>query len=464
MYEESNAFVQERLELVTERIGQIAQEKASSVGEAYRDYFTVTAEYLLTLKELADKALDGTLAKMTEEQGKALNDRLYADVQVAGYETSYANPAYACEKMGVEYGQILAMLSTRIHGTAPECAQADLQVLCLYAELFVEIFNCFEDEADLSEKELKSIVYSFMHDNTEVFEELQLRRLIMPEYDYEQTIVMEADLSDTAYLYRYGRCIGKDEIESARFLNTFSEEEMQSMADTFTEGYRIGFATCNKDISLKNLAEIRYPMGFERMIRLAVRNFEKIGLKSVLCPFSISENKQYVYDHREDRGLWLDKPLIERRLEVNRSVWESLKEIAPGYGGPAVIDIFGTEPFAPEQKAANVKFTDRQQQLSVYERSEVSQIINKYIHGEERSFTIIAYPVPAIGDKFREIFAETVRINTLVFSIAHCHLIRNQPHRRISVYPRGYPVLYPLFFIHQSAFCSPEISGSITIE
>ena len=34
-------------------------------------------------------------------------------------------------------------------------------------------------------------------------------------------------------------------------------------------------------------------------------------------------------------------------------------------------------------------------------------------HGEERSFTIIAYPVPAIGEKFREIFAETVRINTL---------------------------------------------------
>lgn len=413
MYEESNAFVKERLELVMERITQIAQEKASSVDEAYRAYFTVTARHLLALKCLADKASDGSLAKMTEAEGAALHERLYADVQQAGYATSYANPAYACEQLGEEYGQILAMLSDKIHNAAPECAQANLEDLCLFAELFVEIFNCFEDATDLSARELKSIVYSFMHDNTEVFEELRLRRLVMPEYDYEQEIVMEADLSDPSYLYRYGRCVGNDEFESARFLNTFSDEEMQSMADTFTEGYRIGFATCNKDISLKNVAEIRYPMGFERMIRLAVKNFEKIGLKSVLRPFSISENKQYVYDHREDRGLWLDKPFIERRLEVNRSVWESLKEIAPGYGGPAVIDIFGTEPFAPEQKAANVKFTDRQQELSVYERSEVSQLINKYIHGEERSFTIIAYPVPAIGEKFREIFAETVRINTL---------------------------------------------------
>ena len=43
----------------------------------------------------------------------------------------------------------------------------------------------------------------------------------------------------------------------------------------------------------------------------------------------------------------------------------------------------------------------------------LSQITNRYIRGDQRSFTIIAYPVPAIGEKFREIFAETVRINTL---------------------------------------------------
>lgn len=413
LYESSNEFVKERLELVMERIGQIADEKAASVGEAYREYFTGASAYLLVLDSLAKKALSGELAAISETEGAALNGRLYADVQNPGYETSYANPAYAVANIGEAYGQILAMLADQFHRIAPECAQGNLQDLCLFAELFVEIFNCFEDEEELSEKELKNIVYSFMHDNTEVFEELKIRRLVMPEYDYEQSIVMDAELSDTSYLYRYGRCVGKDEMESARFLNTFSEEEMQAMADTFTEGFRIGFATCNKDISLKSMVEIRYPMGFERMIRFAIRNFEAMGLKSVLRPFSISENKQYVYDHREDRGLWLDKPFIERILEADRNVWEKLKDIAPGYGGPAVIDTFGTEPFAPEQKPQNVKFTDRQQELSVYERSEVSQQINKYIHGEERSFTIIAYPVPAIGEKFREIFAETVRINTL---------------------------------------------------
>ena len=45
--------------------------------------------------------------------------------------------------------------------------------------------------------------------------------------------------------------------------------------------------------------------------------------------------------------------------------------------------------------------------------SESGQITNRYIIGEERSFTIIAYPVPEIGEQYPEIFRETVKINTL---------------------------------------------------
>ena len=45
--------------------------------------------------------------------------------------------------------------------------------------------------------------------------------------------------------------------------------------------------------------------------------------------------------------------------------------------------------------------------------SRAGQITNEYIKGEERSFTIIAFPVPDIGEQFEEIFAETVKINTL---------------------------------------------------
>ena len=46
-------------------------------------------------------------------------------------------------------------------------------------------------------------------------------------------------------------------------------------------------------------------------------------------------------------------------------------------------------------------------------RTEYVRIVQQYIKGEERSFTIIAFPIPEFGDKFEEMFDATVKINTL---------------------------------------------------
>ena len=40
-------------------------------------------------------------------------------------------------------------------------------------------------------------------------------------------------------------------------------------------------------------------------------------------------------------------------------------------------------------------------------------MLNDYVHLDTTSFSIVAYPIPAIGDSFEEIFAQTVKINTL---------------------------------------------------
>ena len=45
--------------------------------------------------------------------------------------------------------------------------------------------------------------------------------------------------------------------------------------------------------------------------------------------------------------------------------------------------------------------------------SKSGQMTNTYIPGDERSFTIIAWPVPEIGAEYEEIFDEVIRINTL---------------------------------------------------
>lgn len=399
LIKESNEELQERYELVAERVAELAKD-ASDAGK-YADYFEKTAQYLVLLNTIVNGA-----------KGKEIIEKLYADIIGDAYATSYANPTYAVEQFGEEAGHILTALSARVRGCRLSVFEGNLQNVCIISELFVELYSYFcEENVELAL--VKDALYSFMHDYTEVFNEDAIARLVNPDYDYYMDIVMDSDLSNTDYLYNYGLYVGENEIGISQFLNTFSDEEMQAMADTYTEGYRMGFVATQKDLSKKTTAEVRYPIGFERMVRVAVNNFEKLNLRCVLRPYSTSANKQYDYDHRENHALWMDKAYVERSLEVYRTVFEKYKDICPGYAGPAVIEVFGEEPFSPASKDANIRLDEKQQQLSIYERSQFGQMLNKAIHGEERSFTIIAYPIPEIGEQFEEIFAETVKLNTL---------------------------------------------------
>ena len=65
-------------------------------------------------------------------------------------------------------------------------------------------------------------------------------------------------------------------------MNSLPEEIINTMADTYTEGYRIGFEVTGKDLSKKAVVDVRYQLGFERMMRRALENFEKMGLLPVI--------------------------------------------------------------------------------------------------------------------------------------------------------------------------------------
>ncbi|MCM1106531.1 MAG: aminopeptidase [Blautia sp.] len=413
LFHDTNEEHKERLALVTERMKELAAQGADAVPGQYRQYFVQTAELLLLQSAIAQRAADG-LSQLTKEEGQDYNQRLFSDIQGEGYEKSYANPSCAGAQLG-EYAQLLCALNAEIHGISRRAFDGDYRYVCIYAELFVEIYNCFEAGAD--KEEISGILYSFMHDYADLFCAEKIRRMILPAYDRIQRLVMDSDLSDTAYLYRYGLYIGEDERKISEFLAGMKEEELQAMADTFTEGFRIGFITTGKDISIKSVVQISYPIGFERMVRAAVKNFAKLGLNPVMAPYSASADRQFAYDHKEDEALWLDNALIQRRLEVRRLTWEKYKEQAPQYAGPAVVETFGIPPFSPEQKPGRLSYSEKQQELTVYETGEELRLCNEAIHGEERSFTIIAYPLPSIGERFAEIFAETVKINTLDYNL-----------------------------------------------
>ncbi len=421
IYEELNHQARERFELMEERIAQICSK--AETKEQSADYFQKNAAFLLMLAKLYRdrKDVDSKSAAELKQQ----NFKLYEDILPEAYQSSYANPAYAIKVFGRELGEPLCLMAAHLRESIREVFRGNLLRLTIAMELFVEVYNTFEAWAREEEhaqgteraKELSQIFYWYFHDYSEIFQEESIRRQINPGENFETEIVLGADLTDPSYLYRYGAYIGANELVMAEFLNRLPEEKIQAMADTYTEGYRIGFEVTGKDISKKKVVQVRYPIGFERMVRAAIRNFEKMGLKPTMAATGTAANKQFDYDHKEDRAYYIDKAYVERCLEVRKTYFEEEKLLAAGMAGPAVIEVFGEEPFSPETKKEALHYDKKQQQLCVYEMSQAGQITNKYIKGEERSFTIIAYPVPAIGAQFEEIFEETVKINTLDYAL-----------------------------------------------
>lgn len=411
-YLEENIEISERFELVSDRVKGIVYE--TTVEQPFRDFFIKEAQFLLTVFNLYEQVQYGYYDKFSLKELEEKNEILYGELK-DHYEESYLNPAYAHKLLGEECGKELSWLAVKLRNSIVPAMIQRLSDIVIYAELFVEIYNIFEN-SDSRKKDIHSAIYWFEHDYSEVFLEHSLREMLDENCSVYLDIVMNSDLDDDRYLYRYGRNITENEKKTRRLLQTFSEEEIEAMSATYTEGYRKGFELAGKDLSKKGTVEIRYAVGFERMIRAAVRQFEKMGLHAIIRTKGVETtpvNRQYLYDHQNDEGLFLDKNIVGRRLEVTRNVFEKYKEQAAKMAGPAVLEIFGEDGFTPVNKPENITLTEKQQKLNVEYNNEYVQIYYQYIPGEERSFTIIAYPVAEIGSDYEQIFRETMRINNL---------------------------------------------------
>ena len=433
LLQEENEAVRERYDLSMERIGAMGEEE---MGQPYGSYFKRTAEFIRMMGGLVqarlsqgDKWGKRSLAELKEE-----NRRFYADILPEHYGESYGNPDYAAETLGEGYGQLLSFLYTEIRGQIVYAFEMRLEYLTALNEAFLEVYSVFSQAWEEGRKapavqEIKDVLYWFVSDYADVTVPWRVREGVDPALSFAVDIVMKSDLTDPRYLYQYGEYVSESELTLAEFMNGLPQETIDRMADTYTEGYRKGFAVMGRDLGKKKTVVVEYPLGFERMIRRAVENFRAMGLAPVMYRaavesvnrraagrrgyFGTSPNRQYDYDHRHDSALYMGNGFKERKLSVTRTAYESFKELASWCAGPAVVETFGEEGFLPVNKKTALAMNAHQEEVSLACAGEIRRIVNQYMPGDETSFTIIAFPRPEIGPDFAEIFRETIKINTL---------------------------------------------------
>lgn len=429
------AIMEERFGLCYDRVKEIAEN--AEVHESFREYFQSAAKLVERIVNAYELVGQGFFENAPLGELRRENRALYEELFPENYEDCYANPAYACGQLGADMGKLLSFLYAELRSMIPYAFERRLGDLVIRMELFVEVYNLFsyamaeDGQVPLAET-LRDTMYWFVSDYSETTMQWRVETQVDTAHDFAVRIVMDSDLNNVSYLYKYGEFITPETERLSQYLAGLSEERIQLVADTYTEGYHIGFEKASKPLYKKKTVDVVYVLGFERIVRAAIRNFAKMGLKPVVYRandsifhkkgvgkagyYGADANRQYRYDHKDDIALFLDKKLVGRKLEVLKLAYESVKEKAKLYAGPAVIEVFGEKPFVPKTKPQACVLSPEQQKLSAQYKSASATIVNQYIIGEERSFTVIAFPLPDIGAQFEEIFDETVKLNTLDYT------------------------------------------------
>ena len=434
---EENEAVRERLELSLDRIRSIKEEDARL---PYGLYFKRTAGFLgmirelLTARGIGEKELPESWEKLSLEELSDWNHRLYEDILPENYGESFANPDYAADCLGKEFGPLLSFLYTELRGCIVYAFEMRLEYIAILCETFLEVYNLFtqaweEENETPREQAVRDALYWYVSDYVDLHLPWRIREGLDPALSFAADIIMDSDLTDLRYLYQYGEYVSDSERRLAAFMASLPEETIEKMAHTYTEGYRRGFEVMGRDLSKKKTVVVEYQLGFECMIRRAVEQFRSLGLEPVCYRAAVeslnrrsngkrgyygtSANRQYDYDHRYDSALYMGNAFKERKLSILKTAYEEYKDLAAMCAGPAVVETFGEEEFEPVNKKTVFSLNDHQQELTLSYATASRQIVNQYMPGDETSFTIIAFPRPEIGPDFEEIFKETIRINTL---------------------------------------------------
>lgn len=426
-----------RYRLAYERILSIPDD-SMSMPPVYRNYFTEISEvfsaYDKCIKWVAGncyayaKPVYGWYKEISLKKWQEVNtlvNRFRYDKEY--YNSSYANPQNAVKDFGKDMGGMLSFVASEIMELGAYCFELRFFELVTMAELFLEIYNIFEshDENEYAGS-VKSAIYYHVYDYMDEMCVYRVRDSLSTDNTFFTDIIENMDMSDIRSLYMYGENIGINETESFAYIGSLSEKTVEVIAKAYTDGYIQSFKELGIDLTKKETVQIRYPVGFERIVKKSIEYFKKSGLSPLIMrngrgrqhiaasqSGSTDYNPQFAYDHRYDNAIYFNKALKERQLDSLKNAYDKYKNEAYVYAGPAVIETFGEEDFYPVIKEEALNLNENQQSLLTSYNIEAANLVNNYIRHDNYSFTIIAFPLPAIGKDYKDIFNETVAINTL---------------------------------------------------
>ncbi len=401
---------------VKEQLSEMMRQMVSTKERGFREkmfwYVKAQGEYLLMLTKMETKWTQEYYQTASLAELKQDHIKVFGDLEQEAYVKCYANPSYTTGLFGKDLGPVLAAYARMFKDAANDayCHRRFIlaEIIAFYLEAQKKMLH-----GQIRADQLSMLMKKFELEQLKVKAEIAFHK----EYNVSDAgwtdRILHEDLQQSYYLYQLGLPVSKQEEQLQQFFAALPQDEVEKMASAMVEGFKNGFVRDNKDIRKKNTVALYYPMGMERMVKRTIEIFKKdLNMDPFVAGIeSAGVNKQYRYDHRFDAALYLDEEYCKRYKEAYTQLVEENELLLQGYGGPAVIESFGEIPFEPVIKDENLNMDEQQGQLLSTMLQHKEQEHYRVGKLDESSYTMIAFPVPAIGADFDEIFHEIVKIN-----------------------------------------------------
>ena len=268
----------ERFRLALERIGAMAEEECTA--PCCVPFFKYAAGWVLTLLDHRRMLEDGSFNSIPLEKLRERNRELYEDIFPENYEKSWANPGHAISQTGKEMGPVLSALMMELRSMISLVYEGDAERFLIRMELLLEVYFAFVTAYDAYRKDaaqagtnmpapahIREKVRQFLEDYAPEETLVRVQRSLVGGSIPEQILKDWYKAKDERCLYRYGAYISDNERGVFSYLESLDEETIARMADTWTEGFRIGFEVTGKDLSIRRRAGLLCHVGFERVAK-----------------------------------------------------------------------------------------------------------------------------------------------------------------------------------------------------
>jgi len=417
-YAKENQRVQKSYEDTIQTIEQICGEtesfgKARDKKEYYR-FFNCVGRRILTLADYERNVGDDYFSTKSFEELLEENNEFYEEVLAKNYQSSYANPSYCVALFGDHFGQLISYFYCEYRQYIIYALYHKIYKMEEHNRLFTEVFDYVIHNQTYDYDAMRKLI-TRPHRKKKTQEMMRgFREQFDKDFTYLRDIVENTDLSDLRHLFRYGRYITPHEIKTAKFLMQYPAAKIKMLSDQIVNAYINGFKRENKDISIKSTVGLIFNIGQERIAQQLLDDLKTKNLEIVINHVSSSKtNKQYIYDHRFDATLYLDRDYTSSFQKDFREATESCKKVLSVYSGTIFLDAFGEPSFTPENKKECLRFTDEQQKLFRAHQNNITRITDEYLPRSEISFTIISFPSPEIGENYEHLFEDILEVNML---------------------------------------------------